>query len=52
MGEIADMMWVGTLCEVCGAVMDDLIPEYGEVLEDAPGYPRTCEDCIKFIEEQ
>lgn len=47
MGEIADMMLDGTLCESCGALMDDLIPEHGDVLEDAPGYPRLCEDCEK-----
>ena len=37
MGEIAEMMLDGTLCQVCGSVIDG----------DTPGYPRTCEDCAK-----
>ena len=35
MGEIADMMLDGTLCQQCGGVIDGT----------TPGYPRTCEDC-------
>lgn len=35
MGEIADMMIDGNLCEGCGCLMDG----------DAPGYPVRCEDC-------
>lgn len=38
MGEIADMMLDGTLCTVCGAVIDD---------GNAKGYPVKCEDCIE-----
>jgi hypothetical protein len=38
MGEIADMMLDGTLCECCGAFIDD----------DAPGHPRYCsKECAK-----
>jgi hypothetical protein len=37
MGEIADMMLDGTLCEECGVYLDDD--------EGACGYPRYCEDC-------
>ena len=40
MGDIAEMMLDGTLCQVCGAAMQDV----GDGFE-APGYPRTCEDC-------
>tara|TARA_B100002049_G_scaffold234290_1_gene216487 strand:- start:771 stop:983 length:213 start_codon:yes stop_codon:yes gene_type:complete len=36
MGDIADMMLEGGLCEQCGVVM----PDYQE-----PGYPRSCPDC-------
>jgi hypothetical protein len=32
MGEIADMMLDGTLCEGCGEYIDD----------EVPGYPRYC----------
>lgn len=37
MGEIAEMMLDGTLCQRCGSVIDG----------DTPGYPRYCEDCAK-----
>lgn len=36
MGDIADMMLDGTLCESCGVVFDD---------RQSPGYPRYCDDC-------
>lgn len=45
MGEITEMMLDGTLCEVCGGLMEDLVPEEGSELLDAPGYPRRCPDC-------
>jgi hypothetical protein len=35
MGDMADMMIEGVLCEECGSLID----------RDAPGYPRSCEDC-------
>lgn len=35
MGEIADMMLEGTLCEGCGVYLEG----------DAPGYPRYCSYC-------
>lgn len=35
MGEIAEMMLDGTLCERCGGVVDGT----------TPGYPRLCSDC-------
>lgn len=35
MGEIADMIIDGILCEQCGQYID----------EECGGYPRTCEDC-------
>jgi len=38
MGEIAEMMLDGTLCECCGVV---LVSEG----EEAPGYPRRCKAC-------
>lgn len=37
MGEIAEMIILGVLCEQCGGYIDD----------DVPGYPRACEDCEK-----
>ncbi|WP_281281436.1 hypothetical protein [Paenibacillus dokdonensis] len=36
MGEVAEMILNGLLCEVCGCYIDDM---------EEPGYPRTCEDC-------
>lgn len=39
MGEIAEMMLDGTLCEMCGCYIDD---------DDAGGYPRYCsKECAK-----
>lgn len=37
MGDIADMMLDGLLCERCGELIDG----------EEPGYPRCCEDCEK-----
>lgn len=37
MGEIAEMMLDGTLCQRCGAFLDG----------NSPGYPRYCKDCAK-----
>lgn len=45
MGEIAEMITEGTLCNVCGGLMEDLIPERGNELLQPPGYSRTCEEC-------
>ena len=54
MGEIAEMMLDGTMCQVCGETNDDLIahlerhaPGGGEcdVPWDPPGYPITCAGC-------
>jgi hypothetical protein len=41
MGEIADMMLDGTLCQVCGAYIGD-----------AEGYPRTCIGCREDEEDE
>lgn len=35
MGEIADSMVNGFLCEMCGVYLDG----------EEPGHPRQCEDC-------
>jgi Zn finger protein HypA/HybF involved in hydrogenase expression len=35
MGDVADMMIDGTLCEGCGVVLDG----------EAPGHPRYCRHC-------
>jgi len=58
MGEIADMMLEGFLCQVCGGLMDDMSPTDEEmakaprdkkglpIIDKAgPGYPRTCAGC-------
>jgi hypothetical protein len=44
MGEIAEMILDGTLCQECGQIMDDMITEGDETIEP-PGYPRTCDEC-------
>lgn len=38
MGEIADMMLDGTLCEGCGVYLDD----------SGDGFPRRCSSCEPF----
>lgn len=45
MGENAEIILDGTLCQHCGALMEDLIRDEGIILHEPPGYPRTCEDC-------
>lgn len=37
MGEIAEMMLDGTMCQVCGEFIN----------EDPPGYPVTCGGCAR-----
>lgn len=36
MSQTVEDMLNGLICQVCGSFMDDF---------EAPGYPRTCEDC-------
>ena len=38
MGEVAEMMLDGTLCQYCGVYLDN---------EDPGGFPESCEDCQK-----
>jgi methionyl-tRNA synthetase len=38
MGDIAEMILEGILCEDCGCYIED---------EEAEGYPRKCNDCKK-----
>lgn len=42
MGEIAEMMLDGTLCEQCGSVLEDIVAG-----AESPGYPRLCWDCTR-----
>lgn len=41
MGEIAEMMIDGTLCEGCGVYLDG----------DGEGFPRRCEDCAADVDD-
>ena len=41
MGDIADDMVNGFMCQSCGEIIDN----------DAPGYPRLCEGCQEDEEE-
>lgn len=36
MGEAAELILSGLLCQVCGEYMDDF---------EEPGHPRTCDSC-------
>lgn len=40
MGEIAEQMLNGDMCEGCGEYFDDILEG-----EDGPGYPRRCPSC-------
>lgn len=42
MGDIAEAILDGTLCEVCGVFID----------MDSPGYPRACDGCKEEEEEE
>ncbi|GAQ30255.1 hypothetical protein SAMD00023378_3938 [Ralstonia sp. NT80] len=42
MGDIADMMLEGLLCECCGAFIDG----------DSDGVPRRCGDCARYDERE
>ncbi len=48
MGEVAEMMLDGTLCQCCG---DDLGEPDDDDFEPA-GYPITCSDCIEHNQDK
>jgi hypothetical protein len=39
-GDIAEMILEGILCQICGGLMEDVTEK-----SPIPGYPRTSEDC-------
>jgi len=43
MGEIAEMMLDGSLCQDCGKVIDD---------GNGEGFPVTCDSCLKQNDQQ
>ena len=45
MGEIADMILRGELCEICGVIMPDMVSTKKAPNRQAPGYPRKCKSC-------
>src|SRR5882757_866917 len=46
-GEIAEMMLEGILCEGCGELMDDMVDD-----TTSPGYPRRCAGCSPQVPQQ
>lgn len=42
MGDVAEMMLEGLLCEVCGELIDG----------DEPGYPRRCAGCCDESDDE
>jgi hypothetical protein len=45
MGDIADMMLEGILCEGCGELFDDMDEGH-----EPPGHPRRCDSCeVKIV---
>jgi len=51
MGEITDMILEGTLCQLCGVLMEDMGRDDGG-LNEPPGYPRYCVICEKDAEDE
>jgi hypothetical protein len=52
MGEIADDILNGFMCQLCGCWMPELEEcktqdEVDEWFNNPPGYPRTCVDCLR-----
>jgi hypothetical protein len=57
MGDVADMMLEGILCQQCGGLMDEFcLPDDAdpdkEHVAEAPGYPQTCADCKEYERRQ
>lgn len=51
MGEVADDILAGLMCEICGVWMPDVLEKGSKLFEKPPGHPRQCPDC-KEEEEQ
>lgn len=51
MRSATELIMEGTLCDTCGALIQDLVMDNGEDLKVPPGYPRKCEDCLKEASE-
>ncbi len=45
MGEVAEMILDGALCQICGGLVYEGNPDDATEEEFSPGYPRTCEEC-------
>ena len=45
MGQVADDMLDGLMCQECGVWMPDVLEDNSPLWEKPPGYPRTCPDC-------
>lgn len=47
MGEVADDVLAGLMCETCGVWMPDVLKRGSKLFENPPGHPRKCPDCVK-----
>jgi hypothetical protein len=45
MGEIAEMMTDGTMCQYCGVWNDEITEGGPDEVFEPQGYPWTCDDC-------
>jgi len=45
MGEVAELVLDGTLCQICGAIVYEGNPNMASDDDISPGYPRSCVDC-------
>jgi len=46
MGQVADDILNGLMCEICGVWMPDVLKKNSKLFTNPPGYPRKCPDCI------
>lgn len=47
MGEVADDILAGLMCETCSVWMPDVLEKGSNLFENPPGHPRQCPDCKK-----
>jgi len=57
MGEVADDMLNGIICQSCGVWMRDCFSEDGmdlnaDIFDHPPGHPRTCKGCLEEEEDE
>jgi hypothetical protein len=58
MGEVADDILAGIMCQQCGQWMPEIHKYWDDkdkltdFFDNPPGYPRTCPDCVQMNKEE